>query len=137
MFGYQEEKYKVLKSKEISIKNMKNVIEVRKPLENESHIERLKKCNIDVSKITNSPYISLTVFNEMDKMVVDLLFYYTTDLPCEEDDKTEAEKQILLDEDFAMLISETKEVKYSELNAYERIENHHKGYTKSGAVTMY
>lgn len=146
MFGYQEEKYEVLTSTTINLTGMKQIIEIRKP--EEDTVERkaklkeyediVKKRGGNFESSNKSPYISLIGIDDDGTVLLDCLFYYNFESSFKEKiHKTEDEKQVLLKEDLAKLIDPIIGVKIEDLNAYERIENHHTGYTKCGCVSMY
>lgn len=120
MFGYREKNYKVLSSKTIDLKSMKQIIEVRN------------------TGNDRPSYLSLVEMDNEGKIVFDCLFLYNFESALKkEKHKTKEEKQKLLEEDLVMLIDPEKGVCIKGLNAYERIENHHMGYTKCGTVNMY
>lgn len=113
MLGFIESKYDVLEKREIIKDKIKFIYEIRKSKKKDLYsveyisILGIKECNFSSIK---------------ENIVFDVLLFY-------KDNKGFKEK------DWKTLFSD--KVKYDDLLYYERIQDHHIGYTKNGGVCMY
>jgi len=145
MIGYSEEKYDVTKHLTTIHNGIKQITEIRVPkpaifdpiMQKNIHLME-KKYNYITCDENTLPYISISLINNENVEILDiLLIYHCSDKNNKWNKKNDLEKKELMMEDWNNINHLKSDFILKNANAYERIEFHTTGFTKDGFTTMY